>query len=141
MKRNMESQFGPRNDRATLMQGWIIGFLSDREKNHLETFQKDIEEEFSINRSTTSEMLKLMTKRGMIQRLPVEKDARLKQIVLTEKSRAINDHIDQTLRKMYRNLTDGITEEEINLFIPQEYWSLTALLDMKGAKKPLEAKA
>ena len=31
-------------------------------------------------------------------------------------------------------------EEEINLFIPQEYWSLTALLDMKGAKKPLEAK-
>ena len=31
-------------------------------------------------------------------------------------------------------------EEEINLFIPQEYWSLEALLDIKGSKKPLEAK-
>ena len=31
-------------------------------------------------------------------------------------------------------------EEEINLFIPQEYWSLEALLDVKGSKKPLEAK-
>lgn len=31
-------------------------------------------------------------------------------------------------------------EEEINMFIPQEYWSLEALLDVKGSKKPLEAK-
>lgn len=31
-------------------------------------------------------------------------------------------------------------EEEINLFIPQEYWSLEALLDIKGSKKPLTAK-
>ena len=31
-------------------------------------------------------------------------------------------------------------EEEINLFIPQEYWSLEALLDVKGSTKPLEAK-
>ncbi|MCI5622277.1 type I DNA topoisomerase [Anaerostipes sp.] len=31
-------------------------------------------------------------------------------------------------------------EEEISLFIPQEYWSLDALLDMKGSKKPLVAK-
>lgn len=31
-------------------------------------------------------------------------------------------------------------EEEINLFIPQEYWSLEALLNVKGSKKPLEAK-
>lgn len=31
-------------------------------------------------------------------------------------------------------------EEEISLFIPQEYWSLEALLDVKGSKKPLVAK-
>lgn len=117
MKRNMERKFGPRQDRATLMQGWIIGFLSDREEKGVETFQKDIEEEFSINRSTTSEMLKLMTKRGMIERLPVEKDARLKKIVLTDESRAINEHIDRTLRKMYESLTEGLTEEEIQAFV------------------------
>lgn len=31
-------------------------------------------------------------------------------------------------------------EEEINAFIPEEYWSLDAYLDIKGEKKPLAAK-
>lgn len=31
-------------------------------------------------------------------------------------------------------------EEEINAFIPEEFWSLDAILDVDGAKKPLEAK-
>ena len=31
-------------------------------------------------------------------------------------------------------------EEEINAFIPEEYWSLDAFLNVKGSKKPLEAK-
>ena len=31
-------------------------------------------------------------------------------------------------------------EDEINAFIPKEYWSLDALLQMKGAKKPVTAK-
>lgn len=31
-------------------------------------------------------------------------------------------------------------EEEINAFVPEEYWTLNALLAVKGAKKPLVAK-
>ncbi len=31
-------------------------------------------------------------------------------------------------------------EEEINAFIPEEYWTLDAMLDIKGEKKPLVAK-
>ena len=31
-------------------------------------------------------------------------------------------------------------EDEINAFIPEEYWSLDVLLDMQGEKKPLAAK-
>ncbi len=31
-------------------------------------------------------------------------------------------------------------EDEINAFIPQEYWSLEATLDIKGERKPVEAK-
>lgn len=31
-------------------------------------------------------------------------------------------------------------EEEINAFIPEEYWSLDVVLDVKGEKKPLTAK-
>ena len=31
-------------------------------------------------------------------------------------------------------------EDEINAFIPQEYWSIDAILDIKGEKKPITAK-
>lgn len=31
-------------------------------------------------------------------------------------------------------------EDEINAFIPQEYWSIDAILDVKGEKKPVTAK-
>ena len=63
MKRNMECQFGPRNDRATLMQGWIIGYLyRNRDK---EVFQRDIQEQFSIRRSTVTGILQLMEKNGL----------------------------------------------------------------------------
>ena len=94
-------------------------FVDDLCADSLDLYQivMGIEEEFSINRSTTSEMLKLMTKRGMIQRLPVAKDARLKKIVLTDESRAINQHIDRTLREMHARLTEGLTETEIESFI------------------------
>ena len=72
------------------MHCWIIGFVEEREYIGLDTFPKDIEKEFSINRSTTSEMLKLMCKNGMITREEVDYDARLKKIVLTEASRQHN---------------------------------------------------
>ena len=57
-------------------QGDVIGFIEEREYIGLDTFPKDIEKEFSINRSTTSEMLKLMCKNGMITREEVDYDAR-----------------------------------------------------------------
>ena len=31
-------------------------------------------------------------------------------------------------------------EEEINAFIPEEYWNLDAMLNVKGERKPLTAK-
>jgi len=116
-KRSMDKFFGHRPDRATLMHTWIIGFLQDREDQGLDTFQKDIENEFSINRSTTSEMLKLMCKKGMIKRVPVDYDARLKKIVLTNQSREFNLKIENQMKLMHNKLVRGLSEEEIDTFI------------------------
>ena len=85
MRKTMDKKTGQRPDRVTLMHCWIIGFVQDREDSGLDTFPKDIEKEFSINRSTTSEMLKLMCKKGMIEREEVEYDARLKKTMATTK--------------------------------------------------------
>lgn len=117
MKRSMDKFFGHKPDRATLMHTWIIGFLQDREDQGKDTFQKDIEIEFSINRSTTSEMLKLMCKKGMIERIPVSHDARLKKIVLTNQSREFNHQMDNQMRMMHERLVEGLSQEEIDTFV------------------------
>ena len=108
MRKTMDKKTGQRPDRATLMHCLIIGFVQDREDSGLDTFPKDIEKEFSINRSTTSEMLKLMCKKGMIEREEVEYDARLKKIVLTESSRNHNRQIEDKMKEL---LSDTQIEE------------------------------
>ena len=116
----MDKKTGQRPDRATLMHCWIIGFVQDREDSGLDTFPKDIEKEFSINRSTTSEMLKLMCKKGMIEREEVEYDARLKKIVLTESSRNHNRQIEDKMKEMHQKLIKDLSEEEIKALLQKQ---------------------
>ncbi len=65
------NQFARENDveQATPMHGWIIGYLY----RHRDTpvFQRDIEREFSITRSTVTNILQLMERKGYIERRSV----------------------------------------------------------------------
>lgn len=68
--------------------GRIIGYLyANADKD---VFQKDIEKEFGIRRSTATSTLKKMEEAGLITRLSVGYDLRLKKLTLTEK--AIKQH-------------------------------------------------
>ena len=52
-------------DEVTLMHGWIIRYLyMNRERD---VFQRDIEQYFSIGRSTVTNIIQLMEKKGFIQ--------------------------------------------------------------------------
>lgn len=117
MKRNVDKVIGHKPDKATLMHSWIMGFLQRREEKKLDTFQKDIEKEFSMNRSTTSEMLKLMDKNGLIQRIPVDYDARLKKIVLTDLGRECNRKSEEQILKVHNRLVEGLNDEEVQTLL------------------------
>ena len=72
-----QAAFDGVDDHPTGVQGWIIGYLyRNRDK---EVFQRDIQEQFSIRRSTVTGILQLMEKNGLITRRSVEQDARLKK--------------------------------------------------------------
>ena len=73
------------NDELTVMQKHVLKFVL-LESLHRDLYQKDIEEEFQIRKSTVTGILKLMEKHGYIYRESVEKDARLKKIVPTPKA-------------------------------------------------------
>lgn len=117
MKRNVDKELGHKPDKATMMHSWIMGFLQRREEKKLDTFQKDIEKEFSMNRSTTSEMLKLMDKNGLIQRVPVDYDARLKKIVLTDLGRERNQKTEEQILKIHNRLVEGLSDEDVQTLL------------------------
>ena len=71
-------------DNLTGTHGWVIGYLYDN-RDH-DVYQRDLETQFSIRRSTATGILQLMEKNELILREPVESDARLKKLVLTEKA-------------------------------------------------------
>ena len=96
-------------DGITQMQSWVIGYLYDRPTE--DVFQKDIEAEFHIARSTATGIIQLMEKRGFLKREPVSHDARLKRLVLTEKG--VGCHLS-----IIRNL--DLTEERMMRHIPAE---------------------
>ena len=92
----------------TRMQGFTLGFLHhncDRE-----IYQKDLEAEFAISRATASNMLAVMERKGLIKREPVEHDARLKKVVLTEKARLLHTQVKHDIMVTEELLTKGLNE-------------------------------
>ena len=78
IRRELDNQAdGKMLHKATGGNGWIMKYLA-RNEDH-DVYQKDIEEHFSVTRSTVSKVVKLMEEKGLIQRLPVPGDARLKK--------------------------------------------------------------
>ncbi len=102
-------------DQVTVMHGWIIKYLYINRENDI--FQKDIEAEFAIARSTVTSILKLMEKKNYIRRISVESDARLKKIILTDKGVSVCHIIDKSIADNNRRLNSLLTEEEQKTFV------------------------
>lgn len=96
------------------MHGWAIGYLINNSSKDI--FQKDFENEFSIRRSTASNILKHMEDNGLIKRVPVEYDARLKKIILTEKAIEIHKQISAAIEKRENKMRRGLSDDEIETF-------------------------
>ena len=101
------------NPHTTRLHAWVIGFVF-HSKNPV--YQKDIETEFQIKRSTASTLLASMEKNGLITRRSVDHDARLKQVVLTDKARKMHETFLVTAKKVEENLARGLSDEELRNF-------------------------
>lgn len=102
------------NKDLTGIQVWILNFLFRRRER--ETFQRDVEAEFHVRRSTATELLKQMERGGLIRRVPVGYDARLKKIELTEYAGEVKKQLDEQIRRTDGLLTEGFTEAELDQF-------------------------
>lgn len=101
-------------ENITCSNGWIIGYLKQAESEGRSVFQRDLEEEFGVTRSTASKVLILLEKKGIITRETVSHDARLKKLSLTDRSRELVKLMDEDARRVESALTEGFSPQELD---------------------------
>ncbi len=99
-------------DKFTGTNGFIVRYI---EKSKVPVYQKDIEKQFGITRSTASRVISLMEKKGILERKTVDSDARLKQLCLTPKSVELNREVVTGLAEFETKLMEGFTKEELDM--------------------------
>ena len=101
-------------DAATANHGRIMGYL--RLNADKSVYQRDIEREFNISRSTVTNILQLMEKKGYIERVCDENDIRLRRLILTDAGYRIDKKILNCLEATEEQIVSGISESDLQVF-------------------------
>ena len=102
------------NNELTPVQWMVLGYISETDNKEL--YQRDIELAFNIRRSTVSSIIQTIEEKGFIERQSVKDDARLKKLVLTDKSKKMRDTLMNRIELLEEKMTKGITKDEFAMF-------------------------
>lgn len=125
------------NNGMTTMQQHMLNYIL-LETLHRDLYQKDIEEEFQIRKSTATGSLQLLEKKGLIRRENDKNDARLKRIVPTRKAEPLRPQLLDLIRRRDQQLLAGIPQEEIDICFKVLYQVLDNLNNSQHTIIPQE---
>lgn len=101
-------------DDVTIAHGRILGFLAHNAERDI--FQRDIEDAFRINRSSVTSVMQIMEKNGLIERVSVPQDSRLKKVCLTPLGMEMHRRAVALIDKSEAQICAGLTEQELDTF-------------------------
>lgn len=93
------------------LQGGILGYLYHHQERPV--YQRDIEKEFRISRATATNTLQVMEKNGLIMRKALDRDARLKRILMTEEAMQGHRQVEQHMEQMEQRMIRGLSAPEV----------------------------
>lgn len=99
---------------CTLQNMWVTDFLFHKEQQEEPVFQRDVEEEFAINRATASKMLALMEEKGLIRRVSDARDGRRKELRLEPAGRELQQRYSTIREELEQQLVSGFSPEELD---------------------------
>lgn len=111
---NKANQVSMKTDNLSIHQCWILQFLIENRDRVI--YQKDIEQLFSIKRSTANQMLRTLEMRGYIQRMTSAEDARRNTLAVTAAGIDAYDRLAQDLYRVMLKLHGDIPQEELLQF-------------------------
>ena len=101
-------------ENLTIHQCWILQPLTQNVGK--EIYQKDMEQLFSIKRSTANQMLRTMETRGFIRWTVSDDDARRNILTVTEEGIAACEHLVKKLYQFMLKLHGDIPKSELEQF-------------------------
>lgn len=110
MKRKIDqkvAEFG-----LTSVQSRVLHFIDISRRENKPVFQKDLEENFDVRKSTVTNVLQLLEKNGYLKRESVATDARLKQLILTEKGEEATVVVQKIIVEEEKEILKYVSEEE-----------------------------
>ena len=108
MKREIDKLLGDK-DMITKNQGMILRLLKS---SPTPLYQKDIEQELSIRRSTATKILNIMEQKGLIIREKSTEDARRKKLILTDKGKQLENKNYCKIEEIENKIKENLTKEE-----------------------------
>lgn len=94
------------------IQSRMIGYLYFCSKQGKKVLQRELEAEFKIRKSSVTSVLQTLEKKGLVQRVNVDGDARQKQLLLTEAAVALYEVVNDRLEILEGEINASMTLEE-----------------------------
>ena len=98
-------------------------------------FQRDVEQVFSLSRSTATGILQQLEEKDLLRRESVPSDARLKNLVPTPRAAELDAEVRACLRQSEAVLTRGLSDGQVQLF-KETLAAMIRNLDAAGAQSP-----
>ena len=99
----------------TGIQGLTLHYIIV-ESQYRDVFPKDLEDFLEIKGSSVNSLINNLEKNGYLRRESISEDGRYKKLVLTEKTRAVEQEIVSRVGAYMKDMFVGIPEEDLAAF-------------------------
>ena len=102
-------------DMISGVNGMIMGYIL--RQGDREVYQRELESEFGLTRSTISKVVNLMERKGLIERATAEHDARQRMIRLTDRAQELAGIVQEESRLLSSRLLADFEDDEIEILM------------------------
>ena len=113
MQRHFSSYFS--DSQLTSIQGIVLHYIIV-EKDRGDIFPKDLEEFLGIKGSSVTSLINNLEQGGYLRRESLESDGRYKKLVLTEKTKGMQEDILKRVYDYIHSMFVGIPEDHLKIF-------------------------
>lgn len=113
LHRKYELKKEQQSEKLTQVQVHVLMYIH---RHDGQVFQKDIEQHLKVRRSTASQILNVLERESYVERMRLDSDARMKEIVVTDKTLALIDSMERHMKETESMLRVNISKDDMETF-------------------------